>query len=230
MSLRSVQCPGCQAVANVPAAMTSVRCPSCGTVWNVNNPAQATLSAAAKQASAQAAPPKVDDDESSVSNTVIIAGVLAGAFIFMVAIMGVAVVVLNRESPEPVAVEPEDTIKPLEPEEFRVVNLPEEQRKRIYDDYRKVARTTVEKPLALPQGTKIRKNLEVMLQKTYDRELNRFAALHDITVDDVQEVIKEGDAKNWDTSPRSHAVRDGKRVYAKEKSEGWEMNKNRKPI
>jgi hypothetical protein len=66
-----------------------------------------------------------------------------------------------------------------------------------------------------------------MLQATYDREMMRFAALHDITVDDVKEVIKEGDANVWDDSPRSNAVRDGKRVYTKEMSEGWEKNPNR---
>jgi hypothetical protein len=71
--------------------------------------------------------------------------------------------------------------------------------------------------------------MEDMLQKTFDRELTRFAALHDITLDDVKEVIKEGDAKVWDDSPRSNAVRGGKRVYPKEMSEGWELqNPNRK--
>ncbi len=82
--------------------------------------------------------------------------------------------------------------------------------------------------MILPQGTKARASLEDMLQKTYDRELMHFAALHDITVDDVKEVIKEGDAKVWDDSPRSNAVRDGKRVYTKEMSEGWQRNPNRK--
>ena len=79
-------------------------------------------------------------------------------------------------------------------------------------------------------GTAVRQSLDLeeMLQKTFDRELMRFAALHDITVDDVKEVIKEGDAKVWDDSPRSNAVRDGRRVYAKEKSEGWKRNPNRK--
>lgn len=147
----------------------------------------------------------------------------------MIAMIGLAIVILNREpSPATATSQVEETIKPLEPEPYRVVNLPEATRKRIYKDYRAVARTSVEKPLAVPQGTKVRQNLEVMLQQTFDRELMRFAALHDITVDDVKEVIKEGDAKVWDGSPRSHAVRDGKRVYAREKSEGWKMNPNRK--
>ena len=125
-------------------------------------------------------------------------------------------------------VEVEETIKPATPEPYREIRLPEDTRRRIYNDYRQVARTTVETPLILPQGTKARASLEDMLQKTYDRELMRFAALHDISVDDVKEVIKEGDAKVWDDSPRSNAVRDGKRVYTKEMSEGWQRNPNRK--
>jgi ribosomal protein S27E len=225
MSIRQVNCPGCGAAANVPAALTNIKCPSCATVWNVNNPGAAQLSPDARRAQ----PKPVSEDERQSSANLAIVGGLIGAGMFLLAIIGLGIVVLNRDSkPAAASAAVEETIKPREPEEYRVVDLPEPTRKRIYDDYRKVARTTVEKPLAVPQGTKIRQDLEVMLQKTFDRELMRFAALHDITVDDVKEVIKEGDAKAWDGSPRSHAVRDGKRVYAEEKSEGWKLNPNRK--
>lgn len=157
------------------------------------------------------------------------AGLVGGGMLLM-AMVGVVAMLLHR-TPEPsetAATEVEETIKPAIPEPYREIRLPEATRKRIYNDYRKVARTTVETPLVLPQGTKMRASLENTLQLTYERELSRFAALHDITVDDVKEVIKEGDAKVWDSSPRSNAVRDGKRVYTKEMSEGWQKNPNRK--
>ena len=109
---------------------------------------------------------------------------------------------------------------------FREIKLPEATRKRIYEDYRAVARTTIEKPLPLPQGSPARPALEQMLQKALDRELNRFAALHNISLDDVHEVILEGDAKSWDPSPRSHATRNGKRLYSEEMSEGWKPSTN----
>lgn len=109
---------------------------------------------------------------------------------------------------------------------FREIRLPEETRKRIYKDYRSVARTTIEKPLPLPQGSAARAPLERMLQQTLDRELNRFSALHNISLDDVNEVIKEGDAKVWDPSPRSNAFRNGKRLYSEEMSEGWKPSAN----
>lgn len=222
MSIRSVQCPGCGAIANVPAAMANVKCPACATVWNVGNPSAAQISPAAKRTSQ---PEPDSDDAGESSNAAAIVVSLIGGGVFLLAMIGLAIVILSRPSEPTATAEVEETIKPLIPEEYRIVNLPEATRRRIYDDYRQVARTTVEVPLALPQDWKIRKSLETTLDKTYERELMRFAALHDVTVDDVREVIKEGDAKVWDDSPRSHAVRDGKRVYAKEKSEGWEKKK-----
>ncbi len=224
MSIRRVNCPGCGIEVNVPAAMANVKCPSCATVWNVNNPAAAEKSAAAKAAEK---PAEEDSEDATNANAALIAGIVGGAMM-LIAMIGILLIVINREPTPTRTAEVEDTIKPLEPEPYRVINRPEEQRKRIYNDYRTVARTTVEVPLVLPQGTKPRELMEDTLQKTFDRELMAFAALHDITIDDVKEVIKEGDAKVWDDSPRSNAVRGGKRVYAKEKSEGWAKNPNRK--
>ena len=232
MSIRRVTCPSCGAAANVPVAMANVKCPSCGAVWNVNNPAPAAKPPSAKAPTAKAAEqPQAtkEGDDNFTANAAMIGGLIGGAIMLLV-FVGIILVVLNREGEPTASAEVEETIKPATPEEYRIINKDEETRRRIYADYRKVARTTVEKPLILPQGTKARQNLEDMLQKTFDRELMHFAALHDITVDDVKEVIKEGDAKVWDDRPRSNAVRDGKRVYAKEQSEGWELkNPNRKP-
>lgn len=226
MSIRRVTCPGCGAEANVPAALASVKCPACGVVWNPAKAAASPSPAAKNPPDAQA----VGEAEGMThSAAALIAGLVGGGMALM-ATLGLVFFLLNREpSPaEVAAVEVEQTIKPATPEPYREINLPEETRRRIYNDYRKVARTTVEKPLILPQGTRARATLEDTLQKTYDRELLHFAALHDITVDDVKEVIKEGDAKQWDDRPRSNAVRDGKRVYPKEMSEGWTPNPNRK--
>lgn len=222
MSIRRVTCPGCGTAANVPAALTNARCPSCGTVWNINQPV-------APKPQPSEAEEKVAAAKTDTSGALAMAALVGGGLLLMILIGTVVIVVGRSPTPSPTAAtENEETIKPRQPEPYRVVDLPEATRRRIYDDYRKVARTTVETPLILPQGTRPRKLLEDTLQKTYDRELNRFAALHDINVDDVQEIIKEGDAKNWDPTPRSNAVRDGKRVYPEEMSEGWERNPNRR--
>jgi hypothetical protein len=102
---------------------------------------------------------------------------------------------------------------PATPEpEYRVVDLPEPTRREIYDDYREAARTTREKPLPLFQDSAPRSAMERMLQETLDREIRRLAALHDISVNDIKQIIAEGDAKGWDPTPRSNARRDGEPV------------------
>lgn len=228
MSIRRTNCPGCGTALNIPAAMVNVKCPACATVWNVNHPAASKQNVEAKAAANATEEPADEPQEKhqDAANAAIVAGLVGGGMM-LIAIFGLGIVILNRQPPA-VTAQVEETIKPTTPEPYRIIDLPEEHRMRIYKDYRTVARTTVEKPLILPQGTKARQNLEVMLQQTFDRELTHFAALHDISVDDVKEVIKEGDAKVWDDSARSNAVRDGKRVYSKEMSEGWEKNPNRK--
>ena len=224
MTIRQLKCPGCSAVVNVPAAMANVRCSACGTVWNANQPVPS------QQQAIDDNEPEDEDEEKGVDVN-LVGTILIGGFVFLICIGILAAFVMRvqrkgAEERAAAAAAANDTIKPREPEPYRVVNLPEEHRRRIYDDVRKVARTTVETPLAIPTGTKVRKNVEDMLDKTYQRELSRFAALHDITIADVQEIIKEGDALNWDTRARSHATRDGKRVYAEEKSEGWKMKED----
>jgi hypothetical protein len=215
MSVRRLNCPGCGIAVNVPVAMTNVRCPQCQTIWNANAPAVA----APIPNELDGPPPSTEQADDPTTNNAMV----------LIAMIGLMIVILRREPATPTAqVAAEETIKPAIPEPYREINKPEELRRRIYADYRTVARTTVEVPLALPQGTKARKNVEDTLQGVFDRELTAFAALHDITVADVKEVIKEGDAKQWDKSPRSHAVRDGKRVYTEEMSEGWQKNPNRK--
>lgn len=220
MSIRSVTCPGCNTSLNVPAAMANVKCPQCATIWNVGNPAAAQWGASAKAAQ-KAAVDAAEQNEKQTSQLAIIAAMVGGAMVLLV-IVGISAILLSSTpAPSTTAVdETVETIKPATPQPYRVVKLPEEQRRRIYDDYRKVARSTVETPLMLPDGTRVRASVENMLQKTYERELVHFAALNDIDVDDVHEIIKEGDANVWDDSPRSNATRDGKRVYAEEMSVG----------
>jgi predicted RNA-binding Zn-ribbon protein involved in translation (DUF1610 family) len=216
MSIRSVTCPGCGAAANVPATMASARCPACGMVWNINQPNESKRSSAA-------GPPTQSTDNSTRSDSsaaLALVGLIGGGIVLM-ALVGTMFVIFNRDAPPAAVVttEAEPTIEPGEPASYRVVNLPEATRRRIYDDYRAAARTTTEKPLPLPQNSPARKLLEDTLQKTLDRELTHFAVLHNIEVDDVREIIKEGDANDWDPSPRSNAVRGGQRVSPPEMSD-----------
>lgn len=199
--------------------MANVRCPACSTVFNPSQPQSITRAPTA----ANASPASGEAADESASRAPLIAGVVAGAILLMsmVGLLAVMVSRMPEKTPRPVVTEPPQQAS-VAAREYREVALPEATRRSIYDDYRAAARTTVEKPLLLPEGTKVRANLEDMLQKTLDRELSHFAALHDVTVDDIREIIAEGDAKNWDPRPRSHATRDGKRLYPEEMSEGWQ--------
>lgn len=140
----------------------------------------------------------------------------------MFSMLGVLAFMITRRAPAPVEASPvssEVAEAPAAPT-YREVNLPEEHRKRIYDDYRKMARTTIEKPLLLPDS-KVRDNFEEMLQKTNDNGVMQLAELNNITIDDMHQIVAEGDAKNWDPTPRSHATRGGQRVNPIEKSKGY---------
>ena len=234
MSIRVLQCPGCSQPVNVPAHLTNVRCPSCGTVWNSAitkpSPSPGKGHGGERNSSAESmeegeAP---DQDETSKgTNHLLVLGSLAGAFFGFLAMFGLVVILIqnNRPDPPPEVSFEEQTNKPMVPEPYRVVNLPEEQRKRIYTDYRRVARTTTEVPIMMP-SSKARSRVEDTLQGIQDRELRRFAALHNVDLADIQEIIKEGDAQVWDSSPRSHAKRGGKRNYSDEMSEGWKKNQH----
>ncbi len=219
MSIQRVNCPGCGTSLNVPAAMANVRCPSCTTVFNPNQPQAAQRPSAAQKTSS--AGKKTAASETG-SNLPIIAAAVGGA-IMLLALAGVLIFVLGQpyETPAmPVPVESEEVWFKIV--EFREVDIPEEQRRRIYDDLRACARTSVEQPILLPEGSPPRKHMEEMLQKVYDSEIRNQAALHNLEVDDVQQIVAEGDAKTWDPSPRSNATRGGKRIYPKEMSEGFE--------
>ncbi|MEM9644654.1 MAG: hypothetical protein AAF989_06655 [Planctomycetota bacterium] len=118
------------------------------------------------------------------------------------------------DSPEP---DPDDVVW-VAPE-YREINMPEEKRKSIYMDTRKTAATSIEAPLLLLGVA--RTTMEKTLQQTYDAELRKLAALHDIPIEDMKQLVNEGDAKKWDPSPRSNAKRNGKRIYPKSWSVGW---------
>ena len=171
MSIQRVTCPACSASANIPAGMSNVKCQSCGAIWNVANPSAASSGGASRSASPQSGSGSKDD--SSISGMVI--GLIGGGSVLGLGLLG-AVFVLNRNPLQPnptnsvgspsaqhtaaaiAANAPEPTIKPAVPEPYREIGVPEEERRRIYNEYRQMAVTTVEKPLLVPQGSAMRQS------------------------------------------------------------------------
>ena len=113
----------------------------------------------------------------------------------------------NAELAQPVLREPtEEELAAL-----TIVKIPEERRRRIYEEMRATAKITTEKPLMLPDG-RVRTSFEGMLENTYDYSVKQLSALHDVSEQDVRDIVVEGDLKNWDPSARGRAYRDGKRI------------------
>ncbi|MEC7678062.1 MAG: hypothetical protein VX694_02240 [Planctomycetota bacterium] len=231
---RIIQCPGCGVKASYPSSLVQFRCAQCGMIFT-----------APKQPSGEQSQGRsvgASASNSSSDTTLILIGVGVTLVFLLLAAGGAFFYFQSRESQvaesqvagEPDASESEaETDPPSQdaPSEtpkitYEEIRLPESTRKKLYSDYRAVARTTLEKPLPLPQGSPPRAAMEKMLQQVFDRELTRFAALYRISESEVREVIKEGDAKNWDPSPRSNATRNGKRLYPEGMSEGWKPNSN----
>ncbi len=235
--IQSLPCPRCKKVVHVPEHISSVKCSKCGKVWN------------AKATDEEQDAPKVDmaaklagdsDNRASTDRKNkkgkasgkskggignVIAGVLAGLLVVGAIGYGVyyylnlpeTVVVADAE-PEP-EVEQDDDDVVWTPPEYREISMAEPDRKRIYMDLRKAAVTSIEKPLLLIGPPRIA--MEKTLQDVFDREIRTQAALHDVSEDDIRQIINEGDAKKWDPSPRSNAKRNGKRLYPKSWSVGW---------
>jgi len=63
-----------------------------------------------------------------------------------------------------------------------------------------------------------------MLDKTRENSIRQLAALHDLSVDQVRDIVTEGDMKNWDPRARSRMYRDGERFFTDERTQGYQQS------
>ncbi len=204
MSIRRVQCPSCHATANIPAGMAKVRCSSCGSIWNPNDTAPAQVSdAAIGLAKKTRSKSKSTNQNSAVK---IIAGGLVG--VLGIGLISGGVWYLRQPDSTPtttsaVATQPATPATPLAlndvtpMESYREVDLPESTRQQIYRDYRTAKGSSVGKPIPMPKQWDSRQAVDATLSNVLDRELTLHASIHNIQVDDVVQIIKEGNAKEW---------------------------------
>jgi len=228
MSVRAVRCPKCGITTRVSDAIVSARCPSCGVVFPAQSAAVRAPSSGRRNASSQG----------DSSGRLLLATGAAFGGLLVVALLAVGFWMARpqlspseppSETSQSSSAEPLAADQPILPEPSQaeldalvIVDLPEEKRRAIYDQVRATAVTTTEKPLMMPE--QIRGSTERTLQSVYDQSLQQLAALHDLSVKQVEQIVAEGDTKHWDPSPRSHARRGGKRVYSEERSIGWEAH------
>lgn len=226
MSVRSLSCPKCQIKINVPAAMQTTRCPSCGNVFSIASASAASQASNDEEALRQAAGPEDEPTDGKSNDPTMIYLACGGALTMLIALGVIGFLVMSPSNAELEKQKPENSqpvFQAATPEEIAsltIVDIPEERRRRIYDDMRKTATMTKEKPLMIP-GSGVRDKLEGMLDATYENSIQQLAALHDLRIEDIRNIVKEGDLKNWDPRARSRAYRGGERVYEDEKTQGY---------
>ncbi len=117
----------------------------------------------------------------------------------MIAIVGGGLWMLAQPAPTPPpkSVPVVQQTQPVNAEPYREIALPESTRQQIYHDYRQAAGSTVEKQVPIPKDSAVRGALGRTLGQTLDREITLHASIHNISEDDVKEIIKEGNAKQW---------------------------------
>lgn len=80
---------------------------------------------------------------------------------------------------------------------YREVDLAEAERRRLFADLSATKATTVDAKMPLTKDSRTRKFVTGTLQKVLDREIEMQSIMHKVSPDDLQEIMKEGDAKNW---------------------------------
>lgn len=236
MDVRSVRCPQCGSNINAPAHLARVRCGGCQHVFS---PADAEKQAS--QSIRREAKPATQTKPIPIA---LIAGVLAGLLILGTTLAGLAwigtrsseadasgsttLAAADSSNPSPSQATLAGGSEPVFPEaseqeiaRLKIARLPESKRKQVYKMIRDTAVTSIEKPILAPDGSPPRIAMEKMLEATYQNSLRQIQALHDITPEQIQQIIAEGDMKVWDKRPRSNARRNGKRLYPEEQSRGW---------
>lgn len=205
MSIKSVKCPRCSAVSNVPATMASIKCHSCGNVFSPS-------AAAAPQANApqSSRPPSRDrDDADSDAEDRFGQWFVVGA-VAAVAFVGLAFLTFFRPGPSEEPEKPEIPMREqatvvenlnLDPEggeiEYRVVDLPESTRQKIFRDYSLMIGSSLGSNKKVPKSGAAGQALNKTLGSIVDREVTHFALQNNITEEDVAQIYAEGKAKGW---------------------------------
>lgn len=226
MTVRSLSCPKCGKNVNVLAAMQSIRCPGCGNVFSASgNAAESAPSRQGKSLQDAGKSNRNEPDHSSKNDSTLLLIAVCGGLALVLLLCAVGIWTLTGGDDATDNVSSED-LKPVlheatdeELAALTIADVPEKQRRQIYDDVRTSAQTSSEKALLVPEG-KVRMKLENMLDATHENTLRQLAALNDITVEDVRKIIIEGDLKNWDPRARSRAYRGGQRLYEDERTQG----------
>ena len=81
--------------------------------------------------------------------------------------------------------------------EYREINLPEADRRRIYAQMKAARGMTTDSKVPLPKDSQVGQFFQRNMQKVLDREAEMQGIMNKASTEDVEEIVKEGDAKGW---------------------------------
>ncbi|MCC9601174.1 zinc-ribbon domain-containing protein [Stieleria sp. JC731] len=201
MSIKRLSCPGCGTTMNVPASMAKAQCPSCGQVFLTNQPSSANAPTPARGPSEKQPTGRKPGSESKMMQWVAVLGV---SFIAMAILIGMTFLRVTDAQEEAAKADQIAAEQQAQAEieakknlEYRVVDLPESTRQQIYRDYSAMTNSMNRNSKKIPKSGAAGKAFNSLMQKTADREATHFALMHNITEEDVMQIVIEGQAKDW---------------------------------
>ncbi|WP_149498423.1 zinc ribbon domain-containing protein [Roseiconus lacunae] len=203
MSIKRLTCPGCGQSVNVPASMAKAQCPGCGQVFSTTQP---VASPAKRVAPSPAAAKGQRDgatsaDESKMLQWVLVLGVCFVAMGVLIVLTYFRVSGEKEQSKQAAEVAAAAEAKAEEEArrniEYRVVDLPESTRMKIYRDYTAMTDSMGRNSKKVPSSGAAGKAFNQLMQTTADREVTHFALNHNISEEDVMQIVLEGQANDW---------------------------------
>ena len=104
---------------------------------------------------------------------------------------------VDQSQPPVVDVAIDDENQAAEVMAYREVKLPEADRRRIYAQMKSARGMTTESKVPLPRDSQVGQFFQRNMQKVLDREAEMQGIMNKVEPEDVQEIVKEGDAKGW---------------------------------
>ena len=142
-----------------------------------------------------------DDDVAPTNSTSAIVGVVAVGAVLLLGLVGVIFAIGFLTPRSPPSITPpgsnDAAVATAAVTNYRIVDMPEADRKRIYTRMWMTEETTTRAKLPLTRDSQIGGFVRGNLDKIRDRSAAMEGAMADVSKADIDEIVKEGDAKNW---------------------------------
>ncbi len=191
-------CPHCRQSVSVPAGVVQARCSACGQVFS---PAKSAPAPAPAATAASTPRPEAVPARSGPPAAIIAAGVAVFLLLSAVALGGIVYVSRARSATRDAAAAQAKADQIARSRAaaatFEVVDVPEPRRREIYAMVRQSAKSSVERSLPAPKGSKLESTLTDLTTGVHEYSQSQIAALQDVTREQIDQIMLEGKAKGW---------------------------------